>query len=153
MKKNAMKVMLVTLMLLAGLVGMVRAQSVSVAPESIRTVAIMQSGTSGIGYMTNTALDEVWIPIAIGQDVGANAVTVTNTLAVSYIPSGSTIEYRVDVLDAVIAGAEVNEACVGYPPFRYGDIYKFTSTSGGAACTNVVTYLIYGKTFSPLPRR
>ena len=137
------------ILMLAATVSM--AQTVSVAPKEVRTLAV-PCGTTGIGAITNAQLDEVWFPISIGQDVGQAAGAATNVCTVTYTPRGSTVEYRVAALTGMVSGSETSTACSSYPPYRYGDVYKFTNVTGTIATTNVTIYLMYGKTFTDIPR-
>jgi hypothetical protein len=86
--------------------------------------------------ITNTTRKTAWCFVSALQDI---ADTSTNTMAVTYTPTGGLATYRVGAWTAVVGAAEATQVLTNYPILKYGDVITFDPD----ATTNVYIQVTY----------
>lgn len=93
----------------------------------LRTV---ERETSGAAFaITNIVRKTAWSLVDALQDLNSAASASTNTMAVTYVPYGSTNSYRVGAWSACVAGAEAVQTLANYPLVEYGGVLTFTPST------------------------
>jgi len=109
-------------------------------------VFVVPSGTNSLGAANAVELENtgplysVWTPLSVLQNIGtATGAASTNTLTISYQPSGATSAYRIGGITAQTYGAEALSVLTSYPPLKNGDKYVFQ----GTALSNITYFVTY----------
>lgn len=133
--KNTSKTGLAIALVAVLVIGSVRAQTVAVNVDTVKSQYIsfvIGDGATRTATVANNKLYQVWYPISICPSIGA----ASNIVTISYTPSGGSA--------ARVLATEAKDAPVALsliPPLKYGD--TLTIVSGVATNVAAAYNLVY----------